>query len=61
MRILFCYATVLSIAGITAYLAGAVIWHMLAGIPAFEAEDDEDDTAAWDRGHDEYVDRAVGL
>jgi hypothetical protein len=59
MRILFCYTAVLSIAGVTAYLIGSVIWYVLANIPAFE--DEEDDTAAWDRGHDEWIDRSAGV
>lgn len=46
MRILFCYAVVLTIAGVTAYLLGSVAWYLLANIHPFEAppptEDEED-------------------
>jgi hypothetical protein len=72
MKILFCNAVVLAVAAIFAFVAGSILWDKLAGIPAsFDVTEPEDDLEppeaqgpdddAWDRGHDEYVDRQVGL
>lgn len=64
MTILFCYTAILVIACVAAFLACSVLWQWAVAIFSFEPEDEddeEDDTAAWDRGHDQWVDRAVGL
>lgn len=66
MRILFCYAVVLTIAGVTAYLIGSVVWFVLANVHALETAptdngEAEDDTADWDRAHDQWIDREAGV
>jgi hypothetical protein len=32
-----------------------------SGAPAEDAGEEFDDTAAWDRGHDEWIDREAGV
>lgn len=75
MILFACNAIWWAVFGVGLYLVAAVLWHVSAPVRALIAacvehgdrEDDEacpdcpDPTAGWDRGHDEYVDRAVGL
>lgn len=69
MRILFCNAVYLVIVCAALFVAGSVLWHELVQLHPFDlAEPDEDDeppvedaTAAWDRAHDQFVDRETGV
>jgi hypothetical protein len=43
-----------------------LLWHKAVAIFGFEHDEDDageefDDTAAWDRGHDEWIDREAGV
>jgi hypothetical protein len=72
VTIVACNGIVLIIAVATASLGACVIWHEWTKIRPFvvvseadtepeDAGEEFDDTEAWDRGHDEWLDRAVGL
>lgn len=72
MKLLFCDAVRLTVAAVTAFVVGSIVWHKLAAIPhsleVTEPEEDREppeaqgpDDDAWDRGHDEDVDRQAGV
>lgn len=63
MKILFCNTVILVVACVTVFLLASILWQKAVAVFGFEAEDEpvEDDTAAWDRGHDEYIDREMGV
>lgn len=71
MKLLVFDAVILAVTAVVALVGGSIVWHKMANIPPSlevaepdgreppDAQGPDDD--AWDRGHDEYMDRQVGL